>query len=632
VTAESDRHYSQADLALADDIAHRAAISIDNAQLYRDAQHAQQAAERSTERIAQLQSVTAAFSESITPYQVAKVIADQGIVALGANFALVALLNEAAAELEVVRLVGDELSKNEGLQRFSLQAPLPLAEAVRTGKPVWAEPSGAPVRYPYLSERYAKYPFQGQFGAWVSVPLMVEGRAVGGISLGFTDPQLLDEEQQSFILSLAQQCAQAIARAHLYESERIARNEAVREATRSAKANRVKDEFLAVLSHELRTPLNPILGWAGLLRTGKLDAAKTTHALETIERNAKLQTQLIEDLLDVSRILQGKLKLNIAPVDLVLTVRSALETVQLAAEAKGIELRTEIEASSGDAIENSLSCAAPPPRLMVLGDSMRLQQIVWNLLTNAIKFTEAGDRVTVRLSCSDRHAQIQVIDTGKGIHPDFLPHVFEYFRQADSTTTRQFGGLGLGLAIVRHLVEQQGGTVEANSLGEGKGATFTVNLPLSESEILTRQVDKRSAPAPSRLPLDGVRVLVVDDDADARELVAFILEDAGAIAVIVESAIAALDCFSQVNPDLLISDIGMPHRDGNGLIREIRALSAVQGGEIPAIALTAYAGDGDQQQALAAGFEMHLTKPVNADQLVQAIARLVKSPTKQPGQ
>ncbi|PZV18502.1 MAG: diguanylate cyclase [Leptolyngbya sp.] len=631
VTAESDRRYSQADLALADDIVHRAAISIDNARLYRDAQQAQQAAERTTERIARLQSVTAAFSESVTPAQVAEVIVDQGIAALNANFAMVALLDEITSELEVVRVVGGGGALDEKWQRFSLQAPVPLAKAVRTGQPIWAEPSEVrAVHYPHLADMYA----QQNFGAWISIPLMVEGRAFGGISLGFNKPQQLDEEQQTFILSLAQQCAQAIARAHLYESEQIARNDAVREAARSAKANRVKDEFLAVLSHELRTPLNPILGWAGLLRTGKLDTAKTAHALETIERNAKLQTQLIEDLLDVSRILQGKLQLNIAPVNLAFTIRSALETVQLAADAKGIELRTEIEEDS-TTIKHASSIAAHPSRLMVLGDSVRLQQIIWNLLTNAIKFTDAGGQVKIRLSASDRHAQIQVIDTGKGIHPDFLPHVFEYFQQADSTTTRQFGGLGLGLAIVRHLVELHGGTVQADSLGEGKGATFTVQLTLLESQKLASEDDANNLSFSSSSfppPLDGIRVLLVDDDADARDLVAFILEQAGAIVTVVDSAIAALKCFSQVKPDLLISDIGMPGKDGNGLIQEIRTLPPAEGGQVPAIALTAYAGEIDQQQAIAAGFERHMTKPVDAEALVQAIAQWVNPSTGQSGQ
>ncbi len=625
VMAESARRYGQADLALADDIAHRAAIFIDNARLYQEAQQAQQAAERSAERIARLQSVTAAFSESITPYQVAKVIADQGIAALGANFAIVALLNEAAAELEIVRWVGEHCSQGEGLQRFSIHAPLPLAEAVRTGQPIWAEPPETRTAPdPYWAELYP----QSNLGALISIPLMIEGHAVGGISLGFTDPQLLNEDQQAFILSLAQQCAQAIARAHLYESERMARNDAVREAALSTKANRAKDEFLAVLSHELRTPLNPILGWAGLLRTGKLDSTKTAHAIETIERNAKLQTQLIEDLLDVSRILQGKLKLNIVPVNLAFTIQSALETVQLAAEAKDINLRIEGENMSRNTTE-------PPSALMVLGDSVRLQQIIWNLLTNAIKFSEAGDQVTICLNSRDRHAQIQVIDTGRGIHPDFLPHMFEYFRQADSTTTRKFGGLGLGLAIVRHLVELHGGTVQAASLGEGQGATFTVELPLLENKKLAIADPKtnRSDPLSSlQLPLAGVRVLVVDDDADARNLVAFILEQAGAIARVVDGAIAALDCFSEMKPDILISDIGMPGKNGYGLIQDIRALPTDQDQPVSAIALTAYAGEIDHQHAIAAGFQMHMTKPVDAAQLVQAIAQLVNPSTAKLGQ
>ncbi|MBM0743903.1 GAF domain-containing protein [Phormidium sp. CLA17] len=622
VTAESNRRYGQADLALADDIVHRAAISIDNARLYQEAQQAQQAAERSTERIARLQSVTAAFSESVTPDQVAEVIVAQGMAVLNAKFAMVALLNETKSELEVVRMVGGG-DQGKDWQRFPLHAPVPLAKAVRTGQPIWAESSEVrAVHYPHLAEMYAKQ----NFGAWISIPLMVENRAVGGISLGFTEPQQLDGDQQAFILSLAQQCAQAIARAHLYESERIARNDAVREAARSAEANRVKDEFLAVLSHELRTPLNPILGWTGLLRSGKLDAVKTAHALETIERNARLQTQLIEDLLDVSRILQGKLKLNIMPVNLAFTIQSAIETVQLAAEAKEIALQTESEEIGREPIENPLFSTAHPPRLVVLGDSVRLQQIIWNLLTNAVKFTDAGGQVNIRLSSSDRHAQIQVIDTGKGIHPDFLPHVFEYFRQADSTTTRQFGGLGLGLAIVRHLVELHGGTVQADSVGEGKGATFTVQLPLLESKKSAGDhADQLSSPASFlHLPLDKIRVLLVDDDSDARDLVAFILEQSGAIATVVDSAIAALDCFSQAKPDILISDIGMPGKDGYGLIQDIRTLPSDQGGQVPAIALTAYAGEIDQQQAIAAGFQTHMTKPVDAEELVQAIAQLTR--------
>ncbi|MBD0336483.1 MAG: GAF domain-containing protein, partial [Cyanobacteria bacterium Co-bin13] len=378
VTAESERRYSEPDYGLAEDIAHRAAIAIDNAHLYQESQKAQQAAERSAERITRLQSVTAALSESLTPAEVSEVIANQGMAALGADFAMVALLDERAQELEVVRVVGIDASQLEGWQRIPLSAAVPLADAVRTGEPIWAEPPALrAARYPHLAEHYERHPLK----AWISVPLITERRAVGGISFGFTQLPHLVEEQQAFILSLAQQYAQAIVRTHLYEAERVAR-------THAESANRVKDEFLAVLSHELRSPLNPILGWAKLLRTQKLDAAKTAHALATIERNAKLQTELIEDLLDVSRILQGKLSLNMGPVNLAATIQSALETVQSTAAAKAIEVRSERIGGRHDAAET----ASP---VMVLGDSARLHQILWNLLTNAVKFTPAGGRVEV---------------------------------------------------------------------------------------------------------------------------------------------------------------------------------------------------------------------------------------------
>lgn len=367
-------------------------------------------------------------------------------------------------------------------------------------------------------------------------------------------------------------------------------------------ANRIKDEFLAVLSHELRTPLNPILGWSRLLRHGKLDATKTAHALETIERNAKLQTQLIEDLLDVSRILRGKLSLNVIPVNLASTIESAMETVRLAAEAKAIEIQTVFDPTVGQ----------------ILGDSARFQQVIWNLLSNAVKFTPAGGRVNIRLERMGSQAQIQVSDTGKGIPPDFLPYVFEYFRQADGTTTRTFGGLGLGLAIVRHLVELHGGTVQAESQGEGQGATFTVRLPMMKVD---GGIMKDEAPAlvtSSPQPLIGIRVLLVDDEADARDLVAFILELAGASVTSVASAIAALEALVQTQPDVLVSDIGMPEMDGYMLIRQVRAMP--QGQQILALALTAYAGEIDYRQALAAGFQQHISKPVEPAQLVEAIA------------
>ncbi len=389
------------------------------------------------------------------------------------------------------------------------------------------------------------------------------------------------------------------------ELERLLQREQAARAEAEA-ANRIKDEFLAVLSHELRTPLNPILGWARLLRTKKYDEATINRALETIERNAKLQTQLIEDLLDVSRILQSKLSLKTCPVDLVFIIKSAIETVQIAADAKSIQIQTLLE----------------PGVRQVLGDLNRLQQIVWNLLANAVKFTPQGGRVEIRLEAVGSQAQIQVIDTGKGISADFLPHVFDYFRQADGSTTRVFGGLGLGLAIVRRLVELHGGTVAAESLGEGQGATFTVRLPLMNVQPKQSEEDKS---LDSSLTLSGVRVLVVDDDCDSRDFLIFVLEQYGAFAISVASTSEALETLKQFKPDILISDIGMPIEDGYSLIRQVRSLSPEQGANIPAIALTAYAGEMNQQQALVAGFQKHISKPIEPSMLVQVISGLVRS-------
>ncbi len=392
-------------------------------------------------------------------------------------------------------------------------------------------------------------------------------------------------------------------RAHLLELEQVAR-------AKAETANRIKDEFLAILSHELRTPLNAILGWSKLLQAGRLDQAKTSEALATIERNANLQVQLIEDLLDISRILQGKLTLNITKINLESTVLSALQTMHLAAEAKSIEVSTIFEPHVGQ----------------VMGDSTRLQQVVWNLLSNAVKFTPKGGKVEVRLEQADGYAQIIVSDTGKGISAEFLPFVFDYFRQADSTSTRNFGGLGLGLAIVRNIIEIHGGIVKADSHGEGKGAIFTVSLPLlpDESPRMTNEQKDPAFLTPNSLPLSGIRVLVVDDDADSRDFVAFILEQDGACVFTVSSAFEALQTLPQVKPDVLVSDISMPEMDGYMLIHQVRTWTPEQGGQIPAIALTAFARNNDQHKALKAGFQMHLSKPLNPEKLVAAIAKLVE--------
>ncbi|MBD2447200.1 PAS domain S-box protein [Nostoc sp. FACHB-152] len=401
----------------------------------------------------------------------------------------------------------------------------------------------------------------------------------------------------SLILDVTDRKQAEAERERLLQQEQAARAEA-------EQANRIKDEFLAVLSHELRTPLNPILGWSRLLQTQKLNPAKITEALNTIERNAKLQAQLIEDLLDVSRILQGKLNLNVTPVDLTSVISGAMETVLLAAEAKSIKIQTMLASNVGE----------------VAGDSSRLQQVVWNLLSNAIKFTPTGGQVEIKLERFDSMAQIKVSDTGKGISLEFLPYVFDYFRQADSTTTRKFGGLGLGLAIVRNLVELHGGTVFADSPGEGRGATFTVRLPLMLTQSPTNQDGRKMEQA---LDLNGIKVLVVDDDADSREFVAFVLEQEGANVAMAGSAIEALAALSQFQPNILLSDIGMPQIDGYMLLQQVRKLPPEKGGNIPAIALTAYAGEINEKQAITAGFQKHISKPVEPDDLVTVIAQLL---------
>ncbi|HEY9736014.1 MAG TPA: ATP-binding protein, partial [Trichocoleus sp.] len=390
------------------------------------------------------------------------------------------------------------------------------------------------------------------------------------------------------------------------------------------------------LSHELRSPLNAIIGWLGLLRTRKFDEVTVKRALETVERNAKTQARLVEDLLDVSRILQGKLRLNLRTVDLQPILEAAIDTVRPMAEAKAVSLKTTFS----DVVHQ------------VSGDPERLQQVVWNLLSNAVKFTPTGGQVSIELAQIEETpppfsqpkapclpspqgprycAQITICDTGQGIKPEFLPHIFERFRQADSSITRNHGGLGLGLAIVQHLVDLHGGTVQANSSGEGQGATFTVRLPL----LVTHPLEANASPpletvlanAEGNAPrLAGLRILIVDDDPDARMLLISIFQDRGAEAVAADSAQAGLTLLSQATRpfDVLISDIGMPGEDGYTLLRRVRALKPHQGGNIPAIAVTAYAREEDYKTALSASFSAHLAKPVDPTHLIQLVAQLTE--------
>ncbi|MDT5123451.1 MAG: hypothetical protein QOC96_2933 [Acidobacteriota bacterium] len=400
-------------------------------------------------------------------------------------------------------------------------------------------------------------------------------------------------------------------RERLLVSEQVARAEA-------ETANRLKDEFLATVSHELRTPLNAIIGWTYMLRNSSLDEATLARAIDTIERNAQSQAQLIEDILDVSRAITGRVRLNIEPVDMATVINAAIDAVQLAADAKGIQLEVTLE----------------PSARRVSGDASRLQQVIWNLLSNAIKFTPEGGSVRVQLERVNTSAQIRVSDTGDGISADFLPFIFERFRQADGTSTRRYGGLGLGLAIVRHLVELHGGTVNAESPGEGCGATFTIKLPLAVTPKRAKERGRNNGDSRSKeiasaetralTSLDGVRVLLVDDDQDTLNMLSSVLTEQRATVQTATSVAEALEMLEWYKPDVLVSDLAMPDEDGYALIRQVRAREAGNGRQIPAVALTAYVRVKDRSRALSAGFNLFVPKPVEPNELITAIANLAE--------
>ena len=396
------------------------------------------------------------------------------------------------------------------------------------------------------------------------------------------------------------------------EEERAAALVRERDARRHAEeADRLKDEFLATLSHELRTPLTSILGWASMIRNGEVEGTGVPRAIETIERNARSQARLIDDLLDVSRIITGNLRLDLHPLNLAPIVDAALDALRPTADVKGIRLQTHFE----------------PKECLIKGDTNRLRQVIWNLLSNAIKFTQKGGAVHVDLTCVES-ARLTVSDTGEGISPEFLPYVFDRFRQAEASISRKQGGLGLGLAVVRHLVELHGGTVSAESEGVARGSVFTVDLPLAEerrdparAEERRREVERRSRSGVVRL--DGLHVLLVEDDDDSRKLLGTMLKRYGARVTSTKSAKEALSVFEGELPDVMISDIGMPDEDGYELIRKLRALPVEKGGRIPAIALTGYASKKDRERALSAGYHQHIAKPIEQADLIAAIAALV---------
>ncbi|HEX7334285.1 MAG TPA: ATP-binding protein [Pyrinomonadaceae bacterium] len=429
-------------------------------------------------------------------------------------------------------------------------------------------------------------------------PLSHEGRIIGTLTV--------IEEVTERVAREAELQAQIEARSKLLASEKLARNEAER-------ANRLKDEFLATISHELRNPLNAIMGWAHMLRLGKLTDANAERAVETIYRNAKSQAQLVADLLDVSRIISGKLRLDVRLVDLISIINAAMDSVRPAVDAKAIQLQTMLDPAAGP----------------ISGDADRLQQIVWNLLTNAVKFTPRGGRIQVKVQRINSHVEIVVTDSGVGISKEFLPYVFDRFRQADASTTRIHGGLGLGLSIVRQLVDLHGGSVSVHSEGEGKGAAFTITLPFvglvsnqKEAEAVHSTQGDESISFEGLPSLKGLKVLVVDDEPDTRELISEVLKECGSEVITSQSAAEALVALEEHKPDILISDLGMPDEDGYSLISKIRALPEDRGGQIPAAALTAYARAEDRMRVLRSGFQFHLPKPVDSAELVTVVASL----------
>ncbi len=552
-----------------------------------------------------------------------------------ADWCTVYIMEESTGGLRQVAIAHSDPAKVRAAQQLSRRfppdpdSPIGVPNVMRTGRPEF---------YPHIDQQRLELAAQSPelaeilrregLRSGMIVPLVARNRTLGTLTLLTAESgRVYDRIDLALAEDLAHRIALAVDNARLYREaqaalvaredalglrdELLEREHAARQEAETA--NRAKDEFLATVSHELRTPLNAILGWAHMLRANRLDQMTQSRALETIERNAKSQAQLIEDILDVSRIVTGKLRLDVRPVELAPVVEAAIDSVRPAADAKDIRIEAILDPRAGP----------------VSGDANRLQQIVWNLVSNAVKFTGKGGRVQVRIERVKSRVEIIVSDTGQGITSDFLPYVFDRFRQADATSTRRYGGLGLGLAIVRHLTEMHGGIVTAASPGEGLGATFTVKLPVIAAhvdELVFDRVHPTSGGSVSSLPppnLDGVKVLVVDDEPDTREMLRVMVGQFGALVKTCSSSSEALNVLKEWEPDVIVSDIEMPDEDGYELIRKVRRAEAQTGCRlVPAVALTAYARVEDRMRALSAGYQMHIAKPAEPAELAIVIASL----------
>jgi signal transduction histidine kinase/ActR/RegA family two-component response regulator len=605
VVTESGRRYAPADVAFAESVANRAAVAIDNARLYREADAARRRAEaasieaRRAQREAEVfGAVTASITASLDLQTVLEQVVNGARELCDADIGRIALRDGETGQMRFRYWAGSRLGDHH---------PTLVDRERGLGGLVWR--TGRPHRV--ADHRQDEHRHPGYAGliaeegtvATLVVPIRLRDEVEGLIYLDRRQDRAFTDRDQDLVQRFADHAAVAIQNARSLAAEQAARGEA-------EGANRAKDEFLAVLSHELRTPLNAVYGWARMLRAGQVHEDARERALEAIVRNANAQVQLIDDLLDISRIVTGKLRLDVRPVDLRGVVEAAVDAVRPASEAKALRLQSVLDPRAGP----------------ITGDPDRLQQVVWNLLMNAVKFTPRGGRIQVRLERVDSHVEIVVSDTGQGIGPDVLPFIFDRFRQADSSSTRAHGGLGLGLALVRHLVELHGGSVAAQSPGEGQGATFIVKLPLTIADLGAGPAERQHPTAASldrpgaAVRLDGLRLLVVDDDRDAVELAATILTGAGAVVRTCASAAEALEVFQAWRPDVLLSDIEMPGENGYALIRKIRGLGRERGGDTPAVALTAYGRMQDRILSLTAGYSMHVPKPVDPGELTTIIA------------
>jgi PAS domain S-box-containing protein len=602
-SAESGRLYTEEDLAFAEQLAQRMALAVDNSNLYEATRQALQVREQALELHRSVEERLSLLVQASGRLIGSPVLSEVLPSTLSLSRELVAadghalwLLDTADSKWRIVSSSG----LSEAFQNFVI--PMNGQTLTEMSAPLIAEDVYAE---PKLTARLDLHKLEGIQSLLVA-PLNINGKFSGTLTFYYRQKHHFSELEIRVATALSNMAAAAIGSAELYEEQMRLRAEA-------EEVNRIKDEFLATVSHELRTPLNAIVGWTQILRMKNFAIDSFPQAIEVIERNARSQSQIINDIMDVSRIITGKLRLEIQPVQLDAVIAAAVDTVRPATEAKGVRIQVVVDSGT-------------PP---VSGDASRLQQVIWNLLSNAVKFTAREGRIQIRLERINSHVEITISDTGIGISPEFLPYVFDRFRQADSSASRQQGGLGLGLAIVRHLIEAHGGTVHVFSEGLNKGSTFTVKLPIVaglvkpiQYKAVTGQQETQFVKALNLPSLQGLKLLIVDDEFDARELLQAMLAPCGAEIITAASAAEAFERIRLEKPDLMVSDIGMPDEDGYTLIRKIRALPAAEGGQMPAIALTAYARSEDRVRALSLGYHLHVPKPVELEELAFAIASL----------